>query len=322
MIPRIIHYCWFGRTPKNDLIQNCIASWQKFFPEFEIIEWNEENIDINNHEFMRICYEERKWAYVADYARLLALKEYGGIYFDTDMEIIKSFPKKLFNYDFFAGEEVAGQVSCGIIGANPNNPTISELIDYYDQIILLEPIPVLLKEILVKQAKMNAPNYYIAEPEIFYPKKYSGEIGTLENSLTIHHWEGSWKKEKNTFFSNFIKKRKCDFSEEEEDLLINIQTSELLTTSELKAYEKLIQKHRNTINDKLKMNLENKFERHKIAYINNTFIDPQQFSVTTIKDAINNPYLKGFPFMFFVKIIIKGLINLKKVNDRKSNSNS
>ena len=87
MIPRTIHYCRFGRTPKNDLIQNCIASWQKFFPEFEIIEWNEENINLNNHEFMRICYEERKWAYVADYARLLALKEYGGIYFDTDMEI-------------------------------------------------------------------------------------------------------------------------------------------------------------------------------------------------------------------------------------------
>lgn len=322
MIPKIIHYCWFGGNPKNELIENCIASWRKFFPSFNIIEWNEKNVNIDSNEFMRICFEEKKWAYVADYARLLALKEYGGIYLDTDMVIIKSFPNKLFDYDFFAGEEVSGQVSCGIIGAKANNPVITDLLDYYDHILLLEPIPILLKEILDKHKKFKDSKYYIATPEKFYPKKYNGEITDLENSLTIHHWEGSWKSNKNTFFTNFIKKRKCNFSEEEEDLLINIQTSSLLTTSELKAYEKLIQKHRNTISDKLKMNLENKFERHKIAYINNTFIDPQQFSVTTIKDAINNPYLKGFPFMFFVKIIIKGLINLKKVNDRKSNSNS
>ena len=318
MIPKIIHYCWFGRAPKNDLIQKCIASWRVFFPNFEIIEWNENNVDVNSNEFMRICYEEKKWAYVADYARLLALKEYGGIYLDTDMEIIKSFPNKLFDYDFFAGEEVAGQVSCGIIGALPNNETISELIEYFDQIMLLEPIPVLLKEVLVKQAKMNAPSYYIAEPEIFYPKKYNGETGSLEYSLTIHHWEGSWKKEKNTFFSNFIKKRNHFFSKDELEVLINLQTSKVVSVKDLQAFERLIRKYQHEFNDKLNMNFVNKFKRIKKAYINNTYIDPPKFTISTAIAAINDPYLKGYTIIFFIKLFAKCILNLKRPYDKQT----
>ena len=89
MIPKKIHYCWFGRGQKSELILRCIESWKKYCPDYEIIEWNEDNLDISSCDYAREAYEEKKWAFVSDYARLCALKEYGGIYLDTDMQLLK-----------------------------------------------------------------------------------------------------------------------------------------------------------------------------------------------------------------------------------------
>lgn len=89
MIPKTIHYCWFGRNPKPKLAEKCIASWRKYCPDYEIIEWNEDNFDVNMNGYTRMCYEQKKYAFLSDYARLLVVAEHGGVYFDTDVELVK-----------------------------------------------------------------------------------------------------------------------------------------------------------------------------------------------------------------------------------------
>ena len=95
MIPRKIHYCWFGRGEKPRLAQKCIASWKKYCPDYEIIEWNEDNFDVNRNAYTQMCYKEKKYAFLTDYLRLLIVEEHGGIYFDTDVEAVRSFDELL-----------------------------------------------------------------------------------------------------------------------------------------------------------------------------------------------------------------------------------
>ena len=90
MIPKIIHYCWFGGNPLPELAIKCIESWKKYLPDYEIKEWNESNFDINCCAYVREAYEAKKWAFVSDYARFWILYQHGGLYFDTDVELIKS----------------------------------------------------------------------------------------------------------------------------------------------------------------------------------------------------------------------------------------
>ena len=97
MIPRKIHYCWFGRGEKPRLAQKCIASWKKYCPDYEIIEWNEDNFDVNRNAYTQMCYKEKKYAFLTDYLRLLIVEEHGGIYFDTDVEAVRSFDELLDN---------------------------------------------------------------------------------------------------------------------------------------------------------------------------------------------------------------------------------
>ena len=91
MIPKKIHYCWFGKKEKPELVKRCISSWKKFMQDYEIVEWNEDNFDFDYHPYLRWCYENKKWAYLSDFARLLVVEQYGGIYFDTDIEAIARF---------------------------------------------------------------------------------------------------------------------------------------------------------------------------------------------------------------------------------------
>ena len=90
MIPKKIHYCWFGRGEKSKLTERCIKSWKKYCPDYEIIEWNEENFNVNQSPYTEMCYKEKKYAFLTDYLRLKIIQEYGGIYFDTDVEVIRS----------------------------------------------------------------------------------------------------------------------------------------------------------------------------------------------------------------------------------------
>ena len=113
MIPKVIHYCWFGRGEKPKLAQKCIASWKKFCPDYEIIEWNEDNFDVNMNGYTRMCYEQKKYAFLSDYARLLVVAEHGGIYFDTDVELLVS-PDFLLEHEAFWGFETPEYVASGL----------------------------------------------------------------------------------------------------------------------------------------------------------------------------------------------------------------
>jgi len=309
MIPKIIHYCWFGGNPKNDLIKKCITSWKTFLPDYEIKEWNETNIGITDNEFMNFCYKEKKWAYVADYARLLALKEYGGIYLDTDMEVIKPFPEQFRTYTFLAGEEVDKQVSCGIIGAVPGCSSISRLIEYYDKLVLLEPIPLLLNDILVEENNLNSEDYFIPGSEVFYPMQYDGTLKSIKNSYTIHHWEGSWKNNADKFYSTFFAERSHLFSKDEKEVLIDIHIYKKITLKNLIALDAICSKK---LPHEVFLNLSSKHRRAVKQYIDNNFIDPPQFSFSLFLEAINNPYLKNYSVLFYCKLFLKSIIKLQK----------
>ena len=113
MIPKKIHYCWFGGNPLPELAIKCLESWKKYCPDYEIIEWNETNFNLDSCEYVREAYQAKKWAFVSDYARLKVVYDNGGIYLDTDVELIKSLDRLLKNKSFF-GTETTGVVATGL----------------------------------------------------------------------------------------------------------------------------------------------------------------------------------------------------------------
>lgn len=134
MIPKIIHYCWFGGNPKPDIIERCIASWKKYCPDYEIIEWNETNFDISQHSFMMEAYEQKKWAFVSDVARLIVLYNYGGIYMDTDVELKKECPfDRYIERDGLFAFEHERAVQTGLCcGCSKGSKLIYDMISAYD----------------------------------------------------------------------------------------------------------------------------------------------------------------------------------------------
>lgn len=145
MIPKKIHYCWFGRNPLPESAQKCIASWRKFFPDYEIIEWNEDNFDVDCIPYTAQAYAAKKYAFVSDYARFKILYENGGLYFDTDVEVIKSFDD-ILDKGPFMGFEVDpnprrpyGAVNPGVgIGAESDMELYKAILDYYSTLNFLQ----------------------------------------------------------------------------------------------------------------------------------------------------------------------------------------
>lgn len=134
MIPKKIHYCWFGRNSLPESALKCIASWRKFFPDYEIVEWNEENFDVNSIPYTAQAYQAKKYAFVSDYARFKILYEHGGLYFDTDVEVIKSFEDILARGGFM-GYETPTQINPGLgLAAEVHNPILEAVIDYYNHL--------------------------------------------------------------------------------------------------------------------------------------------------------------------------------------------
>ena len=132
MIPKKIHYCWFGRNPKPKLAEKCISSWKKHCPDYEIVEWNEDNFDINKYSYAKYCLDNQKYAFLSDFARLIIVSEEGGIYFDTDVEIVRNFDD-LLNNEAFYGFETNEYVATGLgFGAEKNHVTVNEMLKEYD----------------------------------------------------------------------------------------------------------------------------------------------------------------------------------------------
>jgi len=132
MIPKTIHYCWFGGSPKPEIIEKCIASWRKFCPDYEIIEWNESNYDVNKCDFIREAYDEKAWAFVSDYARIDLIAQHGGIYMDTDVELFGSLDNFL-SFDGFFFWETARNIATGLgYGAIKGFNPLYAMLSYYN----------------------------------------------------------------------------------------------------------------------------------------------------------------------------------------------
>ena len=212
MIPKVIHFCWFGGKRKPRLIKDCMASWRRHLPDYEIIEWNEKNSDLS-HPFVKKAYELKKWAFVSDYIRLKALSYFGGIYLDTDMMVLKPFEGLLDNKCFFGAED-SEFISCGIIGCLPNNSFIKACSEEYDHLEFEKvenlceiSIPQIITQkfrdlysfrndfntaVLVNGVKVYPPLYFYPFPyedrkELNDYKKY-----IRETSFAVHLWSSSW----------------------------------------------------------------------------------------------------------------------------------
>ena len=136
MIPKIIHYFWIGGNPKPKSVLRCIKSWKKYCPDYKIMEWNESNYDFNKNAYMKQAFENKRWGFVTDCARFDVIYEYGGIYLDTDVELIKNLDSLLTHNSFFGYEEAYDYyIACGLgFGSCARNPIIKDLRDYYDNV--------------------------------------------------------------------------------------------------------------------------------------------------------------------------------------------
>jgi len=132
MIPKTIHYCWFGGNPLPKKAQKCIASWKKHCPNYELVRWDEKNCDLDGIPYVRYCYQNKKWAYLSDYFRLQAVYEHGGLYFDTDVEVIASMDDLLENKAFFCFENDQNVASGLGFGAEKGSPFIKAMMEQYD----------------------------------------------------------------------------------------------------------------------------------------------------------------------------------------------
>lgn len=205
---KIIHYCWFGNNEKNALINKCIKSWKEFFPDWQIIEWNESNFDVNCNLYVRQAYQAKKWAFVSDYCRFWALEKYGGIYFDTDVEVIRSF-NDLLDEEAFAGFETEKFIAPGLVlySKNPNNSIISEIKTWYDNARFLDEhgnrikknVCVIFTDIISKYGFIANGNTQTINGFKIFPKEYfcpfddaTGVLNKTENTYSIHWYDKSW----------------------------------------------------------------------------------------------------------------------------------
>lgn len=210
MIPKIIHYCWFGNTNIPDVEKKCIESWRRILPNYKIIIWNEQNFDINVCKYVKQAYEHKKFAFVSDYVRIYALYNYGGIYLDTDVEVISSFDKFL-EYKNFLGFENKTFIGTAMIAASKGSVFAKEMLNYYNKISYIDDKGnenlttnvtlldnILLKKGLIKNnTRQTIEDIEIFPRDVFFPKKISeDDFQITENTVMIHKMQGSWLTER------------------------------------------------------------------------------------------------------------------------------
>ena len=219
MIPKVIHYCWFGKNKKPKSVQECINSWKKHCPDYKIIEWNEDNFDVNYNAYTRFCFENKKWAFLSDLARLLIINEQGGIYFDTDVEIVKKFDE-LIQYEAFYGFENKKYIATGLgFGAVSHHMTVESMIQKYNELVPDEngnfPLiscPQLNTEALLPYGlELNGKKQMIGGALILpleYMNPYDDPTGVLKktkNTVSIHWYSKSWLDRKTVLRSKFTR---------------------------------------------------------------------------------------------------------------------
>lgn len=203
MIPKIIHYCWFGRGKKPKLAKKCIASWHKYCPDYKIIEWNEDNFDVNMNGYTKMCYAEKKYAYLSDFARLFIVAEHGGLYFDTDVELVKS-PDALLIDDAFFCFENEEYVATGLgFGSIPHGTEIEAMLAEYNLLLNGENgtigCPRMNTKALVRLGliqngrKQKVCGAVIYPPSILNPyDSTTGVLNKTSETISIHWYAATW----------------------------------------------------------------------------------------------------------------------------------
>lgn len=214
MIEKKLHYVWFGNT-KPEKVVKCIESWKKILPDYEIFEWNEKTFDVDKeikeNKFFRECYNRKLWAFVSDYVRVKVLYQYGGIYLDTDMEIIKDITP-LLDCDLFLGYENSSVMSFGIVGVIPKHIVFKKFLEFYQNEIWISSLYIvtgILTKILKEEyGEENLENNKIKiyPREYFYPYNHDEEFTKeciKENTYAIHWWGKSWGKNPKVYFLKY-----------------------------------------------------------------------------------------------------------------------
>lgn len=204
-IPRIIHYCWFGGKPLPALAKRCIKSWQRHLSDYQIFLWNENSFDITAQPYTKEAYQLKKWAFITDYVRLYVLYHYGGIYMDTDVEIIK--PIDIFlKHSAFSSFESPERIPTGLMAAAKCNLWIKTLLEYYENKHFIDdeelvPNTIIITDISKNEfgLQINNAHQILKGGVHIYPSDYfcstNWQLGRAEitkNSYAIHHFAGSW----------------------------------------------------------------------------------------------------------------------------------
>ena len=227
MIPKIIHFCWLSDDDYPNSIKECLESWQKFLPDYEFIHWDTKRFNLESNIWVKQAFEEKKYAFAADYIRLYAVYNYGGIYLDMDVEVLKKFDD-LLNLPYFIGSEGGGIIEAGVFGAVAKTSWIGDCLNYYSDKSFINlngsfntlTLPrIMMAQITenreVIQAHMldfsiseqySDDNFLIMLPKDFFCAKNQGTgvIETTNNTYCIHHFAMSWVPKSNLLFlSNF-----------------------------------------------------------------------------------------------------------------------
>lgn len=209
MIPKIIHYVWFGGKPLGEKELACIASWKKYCPDYEIKRWDEDNFDLDINSYCKEAYAAKKWAFVSDYVRLWVLVNNGGVYMDTDVEVTKPLDSFL-ELEAFSGFESDGDIPTGIMGCRKGFPLFQALLDDYETRRFLKLdgsfnmttnvvyiTEACLEKGLIRNGQLQTVDGFTLYPkDWFCPKSHeTGRIFITENTHAIHHFAGSWENE-------------------------------------------------------------------------------------------------------------------------------
>lgn len=208
-IPKKIHYCWFGNSKMPEQFEKNIDTWRKYCPDYEIIRWDESNYDVTKCQYMKQAYEQKKWGFVSDYARLDIINTHGGIYFDTDVEVIKSFDD-LLGVDLFCGFESELYVAFGLgFGSVANNPILKEILEQYEKTIFIKEdgslnlvtCPIYQTDVLKKHGLVCDGSYQELDGVTIFPKEFfspydlNGLGKVTQNTFSIHQYAATWYDE-------------------------------------------------------------------------------------------------------------------------------
>ena len=217
MIPKIIHYCWFGGKPLPEDALKCIESWRKFCPDYRIVEWNESNTDLESCDYVKEAYQAKKWAFVSDFVRFQVLFDNGGVYFDTDVELLKPIDSIIEKGPFMGIESYPGAyigndssmvVAPGLgIAADAGNPFYGEVLDHYrsvhfidgDGTMNMDTVGMHVTGLLIAHGLKPENTFQTVCGINIYPKEYfnplnanSGRLEITGNTVSIHHYAGTW----------------------------------------------------------------------------------------------------------------------------------